>query len=66
VRKLSKFTKDEFSALIDKLSPVLHINKKEKVQKYFSESYKHLNYQIISYGVTKEKKRTTEKEKDEI
>ena len=58
---LNKFTKDEFSALIDKLSPVLHINKKEKIQKYFSESYKHLNYQIISYGVTKEKKRKIKK-----
>jgi len=50
---LNKFTKDEFSRLLDKLSTVLYINKDRKIGKYFSESYKNLNYQVISYGVTK-------------
>ena len=58
---LNKFTQDEFSTLIDRLSRVIYINKEHTMRFYFTKQNKHLNYQIISYDVTKENTKQVEK-----
>ena len=49
---LNKFTKEQFSKLLDRLSKVIDIDKQRAIKKYFGKN-KRILYQVVSYGVTK-------------